>query len=290
MGQYKVPQDVESEDKLLGPLSLRQFIYVLIALAWGGVIWRIFSLLKLNIVFMIIAILPVSGLFILLGIGRRNEQSFENYFVAMVRFAFVPRIRVWDKDLSTESVIKAEKEKPVVVDSKNVSKSSLEQLAIIMDTHGNQKDSRIQLHDGTNPTDAYAQRVIGPKQIAGAADRYYGTNPMSPGATNSDDVLNQSSGKSQVVGQMLQNVEANIQQQAIENVQNSLNQTTQNSSIASSAPGSPSQVQTPDAILKKAMLQSDSLNIEQIGRQVTRSANGLLDEGQPVNITAPNQQ
>lgn len=35
MAQYKVPQDVEADDKLLGPFSFRQFIYLLIA---GGMI------------------------------------------------------------------------------------------------------------------------------------------------------------------------------------------------------------------------------------------------------------
>ena len=35
MAQYKVPQDVEADDKLLGPFSFRQFVYLLIA---GGLI------------------------------------------------------------------------------------------------------------------------------------------------------------------------------------------------------------------------------------------------------------
>ncbi len=40
MASYKVPQDVEADDKLLGPFSFRQFIYLIIvamaiALAWA---------------------------------------------------------------------------------------------------------------------------------------------------------------------------------------------------------------------------------------------------------------
>ena len=31
MAVYKVPQDVEAEDKLLGPFSFRQFIYLIVA-------------------------------------------------------------------------------------------------------------------------------------------------------------------------------------------------------------------------------------------------------------------
>ena len=40
MAVYKVPQDVEADDKLIGPFGFRQFIYLLmvaglIALAWA---------------------------------------------------------------------------------------------------------------------------------------------------------------------------------------------------------------------------------------------------------------
>jgi hypothetical protein len=40
MAVYKVPQDVEADDKLIGPFSFRQFIYLIIvalsiAAAWG---------------------------------------------------------------------------------------------------------------------------------------------------------------------------------------------------------------------------------------------------------------
>ena len=40
MAVYKVAQDVEADDKLLGPFTFRQFIYLIIvalaiALAWG---------------------------------------------------------------------------------------------------------------------------------------------------------------------------------------------------------------------------------------------------------------
>ena len=99
MGQYKVPQDVEAEDKLLGPLSLRQLIYVVIAILWAALMWRI---LIFNVVVTVAAILPVSGLFLLLGFGRRQEQSFENYFIAYVQFLFVPRLikreESWQKE------------------------------------------------------------------------------------------------------------------------------------------------------------------------------------------------
>ena len=41
MAEHKVPQDVEAEDKLLGPFSFRQFLYLLVALGAGALAYFI---------------------------------------------------------------------------------------------------------------------------------------------------------------------------------------------------------------------------------------------------------
>ncbi len=277
MGQYKVPQDVEAEDKLIGPLSLRQFIYIIIALAWGGLMWRIFTF---NIVIMIIAIIPVSGFFILLGVGRRQEQSFENYFVAFVRFMFVPRIRVWDKDTSHDMIVKADEKKPEIITEKNVSRGSLEQLALIMDTHGTAKDPTIQLQDENNQAAIYSQRVLDPTQVAiKAADR-----PRTQRVTTQDDMLDAASTRSNEVGELLENVEANIHDKAVAELRKGLKA---NVSVEPQTTSTASQPQTSDAILKKAMLQSGNLTVQQLSNQANQQ---VLPEGQSINIAPAKAQ
>ena len=41
MSVYKVPQDVEAEDKLLGPFSFRQFVFLIIAVAGIGIAYAL---------------------------------------------------------------------------------------------------------------------------------------------------------------------------------------------------------------------------------------------------------
>lgn len=270
MGQYKVPQDVEAEDKLLGPLTARQFIYLIIALAWGGLMWRVFSW---NIVIMILVILPVSGFFILLGVGRRQEQSFESYFVAVVRFMLVPRIQVWDKDISTDVLVKPEEKRPELITEKHVTRGSLEQLALIMDTHGSQKDPTIQLQDATNQAMVMSQRVVDPSQIAGVSSQ-----PRTQRVATTDDVLDADSTRSNEVGQLLENIEANIHQQAMNSVRKNLQNTSPSPQNTTSAVSQP---QTSDAILKKAMLQGNNLTVQQIAKQANEQ---ILPEGQAINI------
>lgn len=272
MGQYKVPQDVEAEDKLIGPLSLRQFIYIVIAIGWAGLMWGIFG--KVSIILVVALALPVSAFFILLGVGRRQEQSFENYFVAMVRFFIVPRVRMWQKDTSGEVVVKETPKKVEEVRHKNVNEGGLKQLALIIDTRGNLKDPSIQLQDDTNPAVEYNQRIIDPSQVAQISDR-----PIPQVATNKDDVLNETSARQTEVGQLLQNVEADIHDKAVKQVAKELK--TAPVQAPATPANQPSQAPASDAILKMATLQGGNLTVEQLARQANDQQ---LHEGQEVSL------
>lgn len=94
MAIYKVPQDVEAEDKLVGPLSFRQFIYAGIALggiAVGFFLFQIFPLLT-------IIPLPVVLLFGALALPLRKDQPMETYLLAILRFYLKPKQRIWNPD------------------------------------------------------------------------------------------------------------------------------------------------------------------------------------------------
>jgi hypothetical protein len=280
MGQYKVPQDVEAEDKLIGPLSLRQFIYVIIGVVWAGLMFFILRPNNspspaVNYTIMAVLIIPITGFFLLLGFGKRQEQSFEKYFVALVRFYFVPRVRVWDKDLSTVELVREEAAAPEIITEKNVSKSSLEQLALVMDTHGFMKDPTIQLQDEANQAAAYSQRVINPQQIAGNA----GNQSRTLQVTQQDDVLDAANPRSTQVNELLQNEEANIHQQALERVRQNM------TSPQTETQPTVSQPQTSSAILKKAMLQSNNLTVQQLANEANTQE---MREGQQIQISQGN--
>jgi hypothetical protein len=94
MAVYKVPQDVEADDKLIGPFSFRQFVYLIIValailMAWG--------LAQLFIPLAIIP-LPIILFFGALALPLRKDQPMEIYMAAMVSFYLKPRRRMWDPD------------------------------------------------------------------------------------------------------------------------------------------------------------------------------------------------
>ena len=136
MATYKVPQDVEADDKLIGPFSFRQFIYLIIvalsiAIAWG--------LAQLFVGLAIIP-LPVIIFFGALALPLRKDQPMEIYMAAMVSFYLKPRQRKWDPE-GIESLIEITAPKTVEVRrTKDISQSEAEQrlsyLANIVDTQG----------------------------------------------------------------------------------------------------------------------------------------------------------
>jgi hypothetical protein len=94
MASYKVPQDVEADDKLIGPFSFRQFIYLIIVALAGVLAW---GLAQLFIGLAIIP-LPVIVFFGALALPLRKDQPMEIYMAAMVSFYLKPRQRLWDPE------------------------------------------------------------------------------------------------------------------------------------------------------------------------------------------------
>lgn len=226
MGQYKVPQNVETEDKILGPLSVKQFIYVIIALMWAFLMWRIFSA---YLIVVLIFAFPVTGFFLLLGFGQREGVPFEDYVVAFIRFLIVPRKRVWIKDDSKEVIVKdQEKPKEDINMGKNVSAGQLKKLANIIDTRGNYKDPSISLSADDNEAEIYAARIIGPAQVGAstAAAQAGVLNPQS--ATVRDDVLDQANPRSEKVAQMLVTAEEVTHDNAVKQVNQALQHSADN--------------------------------------------------------------
>ncbi len=136
MAVYKVPQDVEADDKLIGPFSFRQFIYLIvvalaIAMAWG--LYQLFPLL-------VVIPLPIILLFGALALPLRKDQPMEIYLAAMISFYLKPRRRLWDAD-GIESLIEITVPKTVDIQrTKNISQGEAQErfgyLAELVDSQG----------------------------------------------------------------------------------------------------------------------------------------------------------
>jgi len=136
MAVYKVPQDVEADDKLIGPFSFRQFIYLIIAVIGIALGWGLSQL------FLPLAVIPIPIVifFGILALPLRKDQPMEIYLAAVVSFYLKPRKRLWQPD-GIQSLVEITAPKVIDVQrSKNLSQSEAQQrlsyLADIVDTGG----------------------------------------------------------------------------------------------------------------------------------------------------------
>lgn len=90
--RFEVPQFIEIEDKIFGPFTWRQFVYLCGGVGFGAVI-----LFTTNIFFFIILGLPVAAFSFLLAFYPVNNRPFSVFVESMVNFYRSKRIYYWRK-------------------------------------------------------------------------------------------------------------------------------------------------------------------------------------------------
>ncbi|MBQ3430795.1 PrgI family protein [Candidatus Saccharibacteria bacterium] len=136
MAQYKVPQDVEADDKLIGPFSFRQFIYLLVVVALVALAWALAQIFPLLAIFPVIPAL----FFLVLALPLRKDQPMETYIAALIRFYTTPNKRFWNPGQRESTItITAPKivEKPLTRDiTEEEAGRRLSFLANVVDSEG----------------------------------------------------------------------------------------------------------------------------------------------------------
>lgn len=137
MATYKLIQDVEADDKLLGPLSFRQFIYALVAVAMLYVSYMLYTH---HAELIDVMTLPVAFGAAFLAFPFGKDQPTELWAIAKLRFIIKPRRRIWAqsgvKELVTINVPKRIEIQRTNGLSQTEVKSRLQALANTIDSRG----------------------------------------------------------------------------------------------------------------------------------------------------------
>jgi hypothetical protein len=103
--QFQVPQFIDIEDKVIGPFTIRQFLY----LAGAGVI--IFILYKvLSVTITVILAIPIIVIAAALGFYKPNNQPLMVLIKSFLGFLRKPDFYVWKKTLSKDNQPKLEED------------------------------------------------------------------------------------------------------------------------------------------------------------------------------------
>jgi hypothetical protein len=135
--QYKVPQNVDIEDKVFGPLTIRQFLIMLVPIGLLVVLYYVFSG-PLRIIFFLLAflLLTTAGA---IAFGNYGGQHFEVFLLGALKTLRTPRTRIWKKEEAvadegaTPQAATAEPKNPAKKSIEDT-RSDLERLAQVVDS------------------------------------------------------------------------------------------------------------------------------------------------------------
>jgi len=136
MQQYVVPQYIDVEDKIIGPITIRQFIIILFAILADFLFYKL-----LLFVYFIIVFLIWTGFWVVVAFTKINGQSF-HYFLLNVANTFKkPTLRIWQPYISSDDLkLSAKGESPkvisVVINKERPTQSKLSELSLLINTGG----------------------------------------------------------------------------------------------------------------------------------------------------------
>lgn len=99
--QFQVPQFIETEDKIIGPLTLKQFLY----LAAGGAIIFALSFMLQTFIWIIISIV-IGGIAAAFAFVKINGQPFQKIIFFIFYYYWNPQNYLWQPE--NKSVVKTE--------------------------------------------------------------------------------------------------------------------------------------------------------------------------------------
>jgi len=145
----KIPQNIDKEDKLVGPLTLKQFLYVLggtgiTFIAYQSYLQYYLFAHEFFIIAIIAAILSLALAFL-----KINGLPFILFLGNLLSFIFVRKTRLWRKADTLDQSVPLAKTEPATEEITNETtptKSELEKLATVLDTGGTMDA------DNTTPT------------------------------------------------------------------------------------------------------------------------------------------
>lgn len=137
MATYKVIQDIEAEDKFVGPLTLKQFVFAMSGIFFG---WLSFFAVAKGFPWALSIFLPPTLFGLFMAFPWSKEQPTDVWVLAKIRFRFKPKVRVWDQSGVEELVTITVPKKPEKIlvndlDQTEV-KSRLKALAETIDSRG----------------------------------------------------------------------------------------------------------------------------------------------------------
>lgn len=105
MQQYKVPQNIDLEDKIVGPFTMKQFGYLMGGGALVYAIYQGFLPYNNGAIYAILLGAPVAILVMCLTFIKVNDRPFEYFILNFFKYITNPKKMIWQRGYVTDKVI-----------------------------------------------------------------------------------------------------------------------------------------------------------------------------------------
>ena len=132
--QFQVPQFIEVEDKIFGPLTFKQFIYLV-----GGAAMCFVLYIILPFFFAVLLIIPFAGFSLALAFYKINNRPFISVVESALNYTLKGKLYVWKKVTPEAKAKKGNTGKPALqsLELPKLSDSRLKELSWSLDVHQN---------------------------------------------------------------------------------------------------------------------------------------------------------
>ncbi len=153
--QFRLPQFLDIEDKVFGPFTFKQFGYLLGALAFAYIFWKLipFKIISILLIFIF------SGTFLALAFVKINNRPFADILEAAYKFLIGNKTYVWVKkkeapapeksELRIIENLKREKEKKQreEIEAKHITFEKVKELSGRLDILDEEKRMKLNLRE-----------------------------------------------------------------------------------------------------------------------------------------------
>ncbi len=134
MLQFTVPQFIDVEDKIFGPITVRQFIIMLVGILLIALCYRLFDFSLFVVLGLLIFTVSTTFAFV-----KINGAAFHFFVLNLIQTFKKPRLRIWRKDDTLTAGLEIDNlpaPAPMAPSDRHYSASRLNELSLIVDTQG----------------------------------------------------------------------------------------------------------------------------------------------------------
>lgn len=137
MHQFTVPQFIDVEDKIFGPITVRQFLILLVA---GLVVFIVFKVTGGITALFVLTAVAVGGFAVILAFVTINGQAFHFFLLNIVQTMRRPKLRIWDKRYTRQELVDFMKPQEIITTEavlvKTANPRHIRDLSLLVNTGG----------------------------------------------------------------------------------------------------------------------------------------------------------